>query len=157
MILRKSTYTSIVTALERSRVVALLGPRQCGKTTLARQFVPADSASYFDLEDPLSLARLDEPMTALRPLGTCGDRRSAAAAGAVPHFASPCRQNPVACPFFHSGQRRARSPSPVIGVTGWPDGNRPAERIHHHGRGNASSSGSLAAGRLPAFIPGNER
>jgi uncharacterized protein len=35
-------------------VVALLGPRQCGKTTLARQFVSADSVNYFDLEDPRS-------------------------------------------------------------------------------------------------------
>ena len=48
--------------------MALIGPRQCGKTTLARQFVAADSPNYFDLEDPLSLARLDEPMTALGPL-----------------------------------------------------------------------------------------
>jgi len=54
--------------LARSRVVALLGPRQCGKTTLARQFVPAASANYFDLEDPASLARLDQPMTALQDL-----------------------------------------------------------------------------------------
>jgi hypothetical protein len=55
-------------ALRRSRVVALLGPRQCGKTTLARQLLPADSLNYFDLEDPRSLARLREPDTALRPL-----------------------------------------------------------------------------------------
>lgn len=55
-------------ALKRSRVVALLGPRQCGKTTLARQFVPPDSLNYFDLEDPQGLARLAEPATALRPL-----------------------------------------------------------------------------------------
>lgn len=55
-------------ALKRSRVVALLGPRQCGKTTLARQFVAPDSLNYFDLEDPVSLARLAEPGTALRPL-----------------------------------------------------------------------------------------
>ena len=55
-------------ALRRSRVVALLGPRQCGKTTLARQFLPVDSLNYFDLEDPRSLARLSEPGTALRPL-----------------------------------------------------------------------------------------
>jgi len=55
-------------ALRRSRVVALLGPRQCGKTTLAKQFVPTDSLNYFDLEDPASLARLTEPETALRPL-----------------------------------------------------------------------------------------
>jgi hypothetical protein len=54
--------------LKRSRVVALVGPRQSGKTTLARQFVPADSLNYFDLEDPQSLARLSEPDTALRPL-----------------------------------------------------------------------------------------
>src|SRR5512136_2792251 len=65
MIQRPSTINAIRTALDRNRIVALLGPRQCGKTTLARQFVPPDSLNYFDLEDPLSLARLDEPMTAL--------------------------------------------------------------------------------------------
>lgn len=48
--------------------MALLGPRQCGKTTLARRLVSPDSSAYFDLEDPLSLARLDEPMTALRDI-----------------------------------------------------------------------------------------
>ncbi|MBI3817261.1 MAG: ATP-binding protein [Planctomycetes bacterium] len=55
-------------ALKRSRIVALLGPRQCGKTTIARQIVSFDSVNYFDLEDPASLARLDQPETALRPL-----------------------------------------------------------------------------------------
>lgn len=55
-------------ALERSRVVVLAGPRQCGKTTLARQLLAADSVNYFDLEDPTSLARLAEPLTALQPL-----------------------------------------------------------------------------------------
>ncbi len=49
-------------------MVALIGPRQCGKTTLARQIVPVDSPNYFDLEDPRSLVRLDEPMTALESL-----------------------------------------------------------------------------------------
>jgi len=48
--------------------VVLSGPRQCGKTTLARQFLPASSVNYFDLEDPTSLVRLEEPMTALGPL-----------------------------------------------------------------------------------------
>jgi uncharacterized protein len=55
-------------ALRRSPVTVLLGPRQCGKTTLARQLVPATSLNYFDLEDPQSLARLDQPDIALRPL-----------------------------------------------------------------------------------------
>ena len=49
-------------------MVALLGPRQCGKTTLAREFVAAGSLNYSDLEDPASLARLSEPELALRPL-----------------------------------------------------------------------------------------
>jgi len=50
------------------RNVALPGPQQSGKTTLARQLVAADSLNDFDLEDPASLARLSEPDTALHPL-----------------------------------------------------------------------------------------
>ena len=68
MIKRESILKSIQIALGRSRVVALVGPRQSGKTTLARQFVAPDSLNYFDLEDLTSLSRLDEPMTALRDL-----------------------------------------------------------------------------------------
>ena len=68
MIQRLSWLSSIRTALQRSRIVALIGPRQCGKTTLAREFLPEESVNYFDLEDPISLARLDEPMTALSSL-----------------------------------------------------------------------------------------
>src|SRR6266436_6550420 len=68
MIDRKTDIALVRAALRRSRVVALLGPRQCGKTTLARQFVRPDSLNYFDLEDPQSLARLNEPELALRPL-----------------------------------------------------------------------------------------
>ncbi len=68
MIQRHSWLHNIRTALDRSRIVTLIGPRQCGKTTLAREFLPEDSVNYFDLEDPLSLARLDEPMTALASL-----------------------------------------------------------------------------------------
>ncbi|MBI3362608.1 MAG: ATP-binding protein [Chloroflexi bacterium] len=68
MIDRPELRTQIEAALNRSRVVALIGPRQSGKTTMARQFVSLDSVNYFDLEDPVSLARLDEPMTALRDL-----------------------------------------------------------------------------------------
>jgi hypothetical protein len=49
-------------------VVALVGPRQSGKTTLAQQLVASDSPNYFDLEDPVNLARLEEPMTALGAL-----------------------------------------------------------------------------------------
>jgi hypothetical protein len=68
MIRRSSILASLHNALARSRVVVLVGPRQSGKTTLARELLEEDSVNYFDLEDPASLARLDEPMTALRPL-----------------------------------------------------------------------------------------
>ncbi|MBU6452058.1 MAG: ATP-binding protein [Cyanobacteria bacterium REEB67] len=56
------------TALSRSSAVVLIGPRQCGKSTLARDFVSIESENYFDLEDPASLARLEQPMTALAGL-----------------------------------------------------------------------------------------
>jgi len=68
MIARSRLVESVHQALSRSRVVSLLGPRQCGKTTVGRQLLAANSPNYFDLEDPASLARLDEPMTALREL-----------------------------------------------------------------------------------------
>lgn len=55
-------------ALRANPVTALHGPRQCGKTTLARQLGAAARTEYFDLEDPVSQRRLSEPMTTLRPL-----------------------------------------------------------------------------------------
>lgn len=68
MVPRDDLKAGIQRALRRSPIVVLTGPRQCGKTTLAREFLRADSENYFDLEDPASLVRLEEPMTALRPL-----------------------------------------------------------------------------------------
>ncbi len=49
-------------------IVMLLGPRQCGKTTLARQFAASRDADFFDLESPADAHRLTQPMTALEPL-----------------------------------------------------------------------------------------
>jgi hypothetical protein len=68
MIKRQAIISIIKAAIQRSRVVVLSGPRQCGKTTLARELLSEESVNYFDLEDPASLARLDEPMIALRTL-----------------------------------------------------------------------------------------
>ena len=55
----------IDTALERSPITALLGPRQCGKTTLARMVARQSEATYFDLESPQDMARLQNPELAL--------------------------------------------------------------------------------------------
>ena len=68
MLERAALKQEIERALANFRVVELVGPRQSGKTTLARTFVPPDSINYFDLENPLHLARLDQPMTALQDL-----------------------------------------------------------------------------------------
>ena len=68
MIERRRSIAAMRAALNRSPVTLLVGPRQSGKTTLARLIVPPSSVEYFDLEDPRSLARLSEPMTALSPL-----------------------------------------------------------------------------------------
>lgn len=68
MIARPGLMASVQAALRRSRAVALIGPRQVGKTTIARQFLPPDSPNYFDLEDARDLERLSQPMSALAPL-----------------------------------------------------------------------------------------
>jgi uncharacterized protein len=68
MILRQQLLDRIRQALERSKAVALVGPRQVGKTTLAREFLAFTDPNYFDLENPLAQLRLSEPMTALQSL-----------------------------------------------------------------------------------------
>jgi len=55
-------------SIKSNPVTALFGPRQCGKTTIARRIVKSNALEYFDLEDPVDLRRLDEPMTALSAL-----------------------------------------------------------------------------------------
>lgn len=65
---RKQLMQAIESALRRSPIVALLGPRQSGKTTLARLLVSSGSPNYFDLENPESSARLEEPLISLKPL-----------------------------------------------------------------------------------------
>jgi predicted AAA+ superfamily ATPase len=54
-------------------IVGLLGPRQCGKTTLARQYIQdkfqqLPHPNYFDLEDAEDIARLKHPQRALSQL-----------------------------------------------------------------------------------------
>ncbi len=56
-------------ALGESPVVLLVGPRQAGKSTLARSVVDAPPENFFDLEDPRDLARLGEPTLALSGRG----------------------------------------------------------------------------------------
>src|SRR6266404_5092594 len=58
----------VLEALRRSPVVSLLGPRQSGKTTIARAIASTRASTSFDLENPTDVARLALPMSALEPL-----------------------------------------------------------------------------------------
>lgn len=72
MIFREKQLQNIHERLSFSPVLAILGPRQCGKTTLARQFSERNKEisqfHFFDLENPVDLARLDQPMVTLSNL-----------------------------------------------------------------------------------------
>jgi hypothetical protein len=59
---------AVRSSLRRNPVTALLGPRQAGKTTLARGLVPARGGTLFDLERPADVAALANPLLALEPL-----------------------------------------------------------------------------------------
>jgi len=70
MIVRQTHLSQLAHKLSDFPVVALLGPRQIGKTTLARQLAAQwqGPVKHFDLEDPDDQARLSDPAFVLRPL-----------------------------------------------------------------------------------------
>jgi predicted AAA+ superfamily ATPase len=61
MLSRPRSLDQLRTATRRSPVTALLGPRQCGKTTLARTLADEDGATYFDLESAADRRSLQNP------------------------------------------------------------------------------------------------
>lgn len=67
MIHRQSYISQISQAFEVHPVVALLGPRQSGKTTLAREYLKSldkEKVFFFDLEDAVDLQALQTPLIA---------------------------------------------------------------------------------------------
>jgi len=70
MIPRPTHLAQLAHELSNFPVVAMLGPRQVGKTTLARQLATQwdGPVRHFDLEDPDDQARLADPAFVLRPL-----------------------------------------------------------------------------------------
>ena len=65
MIPRPELVERVQTGLKHSPVTLILGPRQCGKTTLAQMLGEKQAGSYYDLESPRDLARLTHPQTVL--------------------------------------------------------------------------------------------
>lgn len=70
MVQRRGHLGALTRLLATHPVVAVLGARQVGKTTLARALLRQrrEPAAVFDLEDPADLVRLTDPMLALSPL-----------------------------------------------------------------------------------------
>lgn len=68
MIPRPEPIRQIATSFQIHPVTALLGPRQCGKTTLAQFIAEQEPAIIFDLENPIDIQRLSAPMQALKDL-----------------------------------------------------------------------------------------
>ena len=68
MIPRPEPIRQIQASFQVHPVTALLGPRQCGKTTLARLISEQEPATIFDLENPVDNQRLSAPMQALKDL-----------------------------------------------------------------------------------------
>lgn len=67
-VIPRTAEKAVLDGLARNPAVALLGPRQCGKTTLARKIADDRAAGFFDLEDPADRARLEIPGLALEKL-----------------------------------------------------------------------------------------
>ncbi len=70
--MRRESYLHDLEAMFKvNPIVALLGPRQCGKTTLAKEYFKKHHGAithYFDLENPMDLLQLQDPMLALEDL-----------------------------------------------------------------------------------------
>lgn len=82
MIERKKHYKEVCGLLRRHPVVAIIGARQVGKTTLAREISTRwrGQTTTYDLEDPADLARLSDPMLALR------DKKGLVVIDEIQHF-----------------------------------------------------------------------
>ncbi len=70
MIKRPAFFKRIQRVHQIHKVCALLGPRQCGKTTLAEMYGKSfpGPVTRFDLEDPFDLAKLETPKLTLYPI-----------------------------------------------------------------------------------------
>jgi len=68
MIQRPHAFNRVRNVFQVHPIAALLGPRQCGKTTLARMIAEREHSTFFDLENPVDVRRLSTPMQAFEGL-----------------------------------------------------------------------------------------
>jgi hypothetical protein len=96
--------------------------------TMAGLVVSSTSINYFDLENPLSMARLGKSMTALQDLRDLVIIDESNAVQSVSDIASIGRPHPAAGTFSDFWQRFTGPTTAVIGIIGWADFD------HHHER-----------------------
>lgn len=61
MYIQRTIEKSIIQSLSRTPVVAIIGPRQCGKSTLVKNMFPESANTvYLDLERPSDLSKLED-------------------------------------------------------------------------------------------------
>jgi predicted AAA+ superfamily ATPase len=107
MKIRRSLYSQLLEGLQTFPVVALVGPRQVGKTSLARLLMAeliqsGKTVVMLDLERPSDLAKLNDARTVFGPLGRSIGHfgRSAVAPGFVSGAACAGRYTAQAGPVF---------------------------------------------------------
>ena len=63
--IKRNLFSEILSLMEIFPVVGIIGPRQCGKTTLARSFLNkiGKECIYLDLESPIDRSKLSDPET----------------------------------------------------------------------------------------------
>ena len=136
--------------------VALTGPRQCGKTTLAREIAAHDpeGSTFFDLERAVDRRRLQTPEQALgRLVRSRRHRRDSARAHALRNASRACRsaRQPGAVPG--SRQRRPFPRSRDIGIPCRPRRSRRPVRLQSLGGGCGLVAHPLAPRWLSALVP----
>ena len=92
MIARAAAAARLKTALEKNPVCALLGPRQCGKSTLAQEFSDGRAVRWFDLEDSATAPRSANPNS---PGPRCAGWLSSTKSNASPGSSPPCVHSPT--------------------------------------------------------------
>ncbi len=141
--------------LRRHPVVAIIGARQVGKTTLAQEIGRRSSADvvHFDLENPAHRARLEDPMLALQNLEGLVILDEIQQRPELFPVLRVLADRPESAKFLNPRQCLSRAPSAELRDAGRPHRLLPARRLSA-GRGRCRAPRpTLAAGRLPALLP----